>query len=38
MFIFSFVNCKPFMYLIGSLVVASVFGLISRIYRGGAKG
>lgn len=36
-FFFTFVNCQPFMYLIGSLVVASVFGLISKLYYGGAK-
>lgn len=34
MFMFSFVNCQPFVYLIGALVVASIFGLISKIWRG----
>ena len=34
MFIFSFVNCQAFVFLLGSLVVASVFGLIKKIIYG----
>lgn len=34
MFIFSFVNVQPFVFLIGSLVVSSVFGLIKKIIFG----
>ncbi len=34
MFIFSFVGVKAFTFLLGSLVVASVFGLIKKIIYG----
>lgn len=37
MFVFSFVSCRSFLYLIGSLLVASCFGLIKFIVKGGAK-
>lgn len=34
-FFLQFYNCQPFVWLIGALVVGSVFGLIKLIYRGG---
>lgn len=33
-FLLSFVSCKPFLYLIGSLSVAGIFSIIHKSLRG----